>query len=59
MKSSKNKVICNPFVADRSGGNTKKSLVKRNSQLMRKREVDAMVEFARNKIVDKYYDLEN
>lgn len=39
-------------------GVKEKDFIKRNQQLMRKREIDALVERTRQEIVDKYIDLE-
>lgn len=36
-----------------------KIFTKRNQQLMRNREIDALVEISRQVIMDKYIDLEN
>ena len=57
MNFSKNKMTST--LADGPGRKIKIDLANRNYQLMRKREIDAMLEFARNEIIDKYYDLEN
>lgn len=38
--------------------NKENSLTKRNLQLMRKREIDALVERTRQDIIDRYIDLE-
>jgi hypothetical protein len=38
--------------------NKENSFTKRNLQLMRKREIDALVERTRQDIIDKYIDLE-
>jgi aspartate carbamoyltransferase regulatory subunit len=43
----------------KSSRNKGKDFIKKNQQLIRNREVDALVEMSRQVIMDKYVDLEN
>ncbi|MBC8285347.1 MAG: hypothetical protein H8E32_16145 [Nitrospinae bacterium] len=56
MNTSKKEIALMLKRPIRNKGN---DFIKRNQQLMRKREIDSLVEMSRQVIMDKYMDLEN
>ncbi len=52
------KTAYKPLALIRQVKRKEKNFLKRNQQLMRQREIDALVEKTRQDIVDKYIDLE-
>lgn len=59
MKTCKREKAYDPLMKKNLFPKKEAVFLKRNYQLMKKKEIDALVEFARNEIVDNYYDLEN
>ena len=57
MNIFKKEIVFNPPIPNRR--NKEKDFIKKNLQLMRRREIDALVEKTRQDIVDRYIDLEN
>ena len=59
MKTCRKERVSDPLILIRPAREKEKKFAKRNQQLMRKREIDALVEISRQLIIDKYIDLEN
>ncbi len=59
MNALKKEKDYNPRVLIKTIRDRSNDFVKRNQQLMRNREIDALVEMSRQVIMDKYMDLEN
>ncbi len=58
MKTSSKRNVYDPLILIRPARNKEKNFVRRNQQLMRKREIDALVEITRQENIDKHIDLE-
>ncbi len=59
MNFSKNIEIHTPLIKHGPERKNYVDLAKKNYQMLRKKQIDAIVEFTRNEIVDRYYDLDS
>ena len=59
MNTLRKEKFSSPATLVKPARDKENDFVKRNLQLMRNREIDALVEMSRQVMMDKYMDLEN